>query len=289
MPRPSSTPRLVRLPVRRFDLAATLGSGQVFHWIATEETSAGLIDQLPVEVRQPAPGWLDVTEGAEAAVARYFALDHDLDAIEATFPSEDAALSAAVRFAPGLRLIRQPAWECLATFITSSLKQVPHISAISHTLRRKYGHPVTFGHHTLHTYPTPEALARAGESGLRACGLGYRATYLAATAERVANGSLDLRFLNDPEVPDEEARARLMTAPGVGPKVAACVLLFAGERLGFFPIDVWIERALRERYFPRRRTFPAGFLARFADRHFGPYRGYAQQFLFHHARTGAGT
>jgi len=276
---------MARLPAQRFNLAATLGSGQVFHWVSEGDASVGLIDRTPVRIRQPAPDFLEVTEGTESAVHRYFALDHDLDAIEATFPVGDPALSAAVGFAPGLRLIRQPAWECLATFITSSLKQVPHISAISHTLRRKFGDRVDLGPHTLHTYPSPEALARAGESALRGCGLGYRAAYLAATAKRVADGTLDLGFLNNPEVPDLEAKTRLMTAPGVGPKVAACVLLFAGERLGFFPIDVWIERTLRERYFPRRRTFPPGFLERFVDRHFGPYRGYAQQFLFHHART----
>lgn len=280
-----SAPRLARLPVRRFDLAATLGSGQVFHWRATSGEAVGLIDRTPVLVRQPAPDFLEVTDGAEAAVTRYFALDHDMDAIEATFPAGDASLDEAVAFAPGLRLIRQPAWECLATFITSSLKQVPHISAISHSLRQRYGDRVEFGPHTLHTYPSAEALARAGESALRGCGLGYRSAYLAATARRVADGTLDLGFLNDPAVSDDEANARLLTAPGVGPKVAACVLLFAGERLGFFPIDVWIERTLKERYFPRRRAFPAGFLARFVDQHFGPYRGYAQQFLFHHART----
>lgn len=296
MPRPPlSTPHpatgdarpvaLSRLAVRRFDLAATLGSGQVFHWVPQDGGFLGTLDRTPVFLRQPAPDELEVSAGDEPLASRYLALDHDLDAITATFPV-DAALSRAVAFAPGLRLIRQPAWECLATFITSSLKQVPHISQISHTLRRRFGEPVTLGGCTLYTYPTPAALAEAGESELRRCALGYRARHLAATARLVATGELDLSFLTDPDVPDETALARLTRAPGVGPKVASCVLLFAGQRLGFFPIDVWIERTLRETYFPRRRKFPPGFLARFAHRHFGPYRGYAQQFLFHHARTG---
>jgi N-glycosylase/DNA lyase len=271
--------------VHRLDLAATLGSGQAFHWRPLDGGFLGLIDRTPVFLRQPEPGRLELSPGAETLAADYLALDHDLDAITATFPAEDAALARAVAYAPGLRLLRQPAWECLATFITSSLKQVPHISRISHTLRERFGDPVALAGRTLHTYPTAAALARAGESELRLCGLGYRAAFLAATARLVADGGLDLAFLTDPAVPDDDALARLTTAPGVGPKVASCVLLFAGQRLGFFPIDVWIERTLRELYFPRRRKFPAGFLARFARRHFGPYRGYAQQFLFHHART----
>jgi len=290
-PQPDDTPppATTVVPVHRFDLAATLGSGQVFHWRPEHGGFCGLIDRTPVFLRQDESGRLQVTPGAEAAAAAYLALDHDLDAIVASFPADDAALARAVAYAPGLRLIRQPAWECLATFITSSLKQVPHISRISHTLREKYGELVPLGDRLLHAYPSAEVVARAGETALRQCGLGYRAGFLAATARLVADGTLDLSFLTDPAVSDADALARLTTAPGVGPKVASCVLLFAGQRLGFFPIDVWIERTLRERYFPRRRKFPAGFLARFAHRHFGPYRGYAQQFLFHHARTaGAG-
>lgn len=294
-------PPCVSLPVRRFDLAATLGSGQVFHWQPSDEPRTGaflgLIDRTPVILRQPAPSRLEIITGALSAasavpapniaadVSRYLALDHDLDAIVASFPSGDTALAAAVAHAPGLRLIRQPPWECLATFITSSLKQVPHIARISHTLRRRFGERLDCLGQTLHTYPSPAALARAGEHALRECGLGYRAPYLAATARLVDSGKLDLAFLTDPAVPDDDALVRLTAAPGVGVKVASCVLLFAGQRLGFFPIDVWIERTLRERYFPRRRHFPSGFLARFARRHFGPCRGYAQQFLFHHARA----
>jgi N-glycosylase/DNA lyase len=275
----------VRLPVQRFDLEATLESGQVFHWQRIGGGYFGLIDRTPVWLHQPAPDVLETTAGTESLVSHYLALDHDLDAITATFPAGDAALAHAVDYAPGLRLIRQPAWECLATFITSSLKQVPHISQISHRLRSRFGEAVEGTDPQLHAYPTPAALAAAGEEALRACGLGYRAAYLAATARLVDSGSLDLHFLSDAQISDEDALAQLQRAPGVGPKVAACVLLFGGQRLGFFPIDVWIERTLRERYFPRRKKFPPGFLARFAHRHFGPYRGYAQQFLFHQART----
>jgi N-glycosylase/DNA lyase len=273
------------LDVRRFDLAATLESGQAFHWIRHDGGYLGMIDRTPVWLRQPVADQLEILGAPTAMVTAYLSLDHDLDAITATFPAGDIALARAIAFSPGLRLLRQPAWECLATFITSSLKQVSHISQISHTLRQRFGHPVTFQSHTLHTYPTPEAIADAGETALRACGLGYRARYLASTARLVATNSLTLDFLTDPTIPDDDALKRLTQAPGVGPKVASCVLLFAGQRLGFFPIDVWIARTLHQLYFPQQNPLPPNQLARFAHHHFGPYRGYAQQFLFHHART----
>ncbi len=274
------------LPVHRFDLADTLGSGQAFHWLPHEGGFLGAIGDTPVFLRQPTPSTLEVTEGAESAVLDYLGLNHDFEAILASFPADDAALGRAIAHAPGLRVMAQPVWECLATFITSSMKQVAHIAAISHTLRRRYGQPVRLGPHTVHTYPTPEALASAGEAALRDCALGYRAKFLVQTAAAVAEGRLRLELLADPAVSDDEALAHLLSAPGVGPKVASCVLLFAGRRHGFFPVDVWIERMLRELYFPRARKLTTARLTTFAHRHFGPWRGWAQQFLFHHARTG---
>jgi N-glycosylase/DNA lyase len=276
---------LVEIPVRRFDLATTLGSGQVFHWQQVAGGFVGLVDRTPVFLRQASPDRIEVSRGAEELAGWYLALDHDLDAIIASFPADDAVLQRAIAFAPDLRLLRQPAWECLGTFITSSLKQVAHISQISHAVRRLAGEAIDFHGMTLHAYPSAEALAMAGEEALHRCGLGYRAVFLAQTAARVATGTIDLSCLTDSQVNDEAALAELLQAPGVGPKIASCVLLFAGQRHGFFPIDVWIERTLRQYYFPRRRKFPPGFLAEFVRRHFGPWRGYAQQFLFHHARN----
>ncbi len=273
------------LQVPGFDLAATLDSGQVFHWHREGAIFSGLIGDAPARLEQSKPETLIVHEGDPALVARYLALDHDLAAMRRTLPPDDPHLQRALQFAPGIRILRQPQWECLATFITSSLKQVAHIRQISLTLRERFGRPVADAAGSRHwTYPTPGALARAGEAGLRECGLGYRAKFLHQTAALISDQQFDLGSVTT--LDDEPALERLCELPGVGPKIAQCTLLFAYERLGVFPIDVWIERALRELYFARsRRKITPGFLRDFAIKHFGPYRGYAQQWLFHHART----
>ncbi|RYD25356.1 MAG: hypothetical protein EOP86_27420 [Verrucomicrobiaceae bacterium] len=189
----------------------------------------------------------------------------------------------AVAWCPGLRILRQPSWECLATFITSSLKQVPHIRQISLTLRQRFGEPVSHpGLPEQWAYPSPAALASAGEAALRACGLGYRAAFLHRTARDIAEGRFDLSAVA--ALPDDEARAALCTLHGVGEKIANCALLFGWERAAAFPIDVWVERVLRQLYFGNDPAIPAKTLRRFAATHFGPAAGYAQQFLFHHAR-----
>jgi N-glycosylase/DNA lyase len=273
------------LHVSDFDLAATLDSGQVFHWHRDGATFTGLIGDAPVRLEQERPDTILVHEGDPALVSHYLALDHDLGAMHRTLPQDDQHLSRALQFAPGIRILRQPQWECLATFITSSLKQVAHIRQISFTLRERFGTPVTSAAGTkLWTYPTPAALAAAGEAALRQCGLGYRARFLHQTASLIAHGQFDLEAVA--ALDDEAALLKLCELPGVGPKIAQCALLFSFERLGVFPIDVWIERALRELYFPRsRRKITPRFLRDFAHKHFGPYRGYAQQWIFHHART----
>ncbi len=112
--------------------------------------------------------------------------------------------------------------------------------------------------------------------------MGFRAPYLLATARIIAEGQLDLARLH--QMPVGEARAELLKLPGVGPKIADCVLLFAYGFQAAFPVDVWVMKALRQLYFPRRRPNRTR-LHRFTTTYFGSNAGYAQQYLFHYMRV----
>jgi N-glycosylase/DNA lyase len=276
----SFTGRLVSIEAPEFDLALTLNSGQAFHWSKSGEGFIGTIGNTPVyaELRGP---MLLVTPGAESLAQHYFALDHSPSTIHASFP-DDPAMRTSLEFCRGMRILRQPAWECLATFITSSMKQVAHIRQMSLAIREKFGRHVRFGDAELFTYPSPARLAKATEAELRDCKLGYRAKNLLRTARMIAEGAVNLERIKTMD--DPAALAELRKLPGVGEKVANCVLLFAYERLRAFPIDVWIERVLRETYFVRKRNVTEKRLRDFSQTYFGDYGGYAQQYLFHHAR-----
>jgi N-glycosylase/DNA lyase len=265
-----------------FDLARTLDSGQVFHWEKCGDGFAGAIGKQGVYVKQRRDQLF--FSGVTAGVIRnYFALDHPLAEICRSFPT-DPAMCAARDFCAGLRIIRQPRWECLATFITSSMKQVAHIRQISRALRTRYGKRERVIDYEVHSFPTPHRIAKLTEQDLRACALGYRAKNLLATARLVTSGDINLEQWS--ELSDELLRAHLCELPGVGAKVANCVMLFAYERLRAFPIDVWIERVLKQNYFPRKRKITATQLRAFCETYFGEHGGYAQQYLFHHARKG---
>ncbi len=287
--------KLTEIDASNFDLAMTLGSGQVFHWDGIDGGFLGTIGDRPVWVEQQGDilkirtGDLDClkqsnleTDDTGRMVANYFALDHPLAEISGSFP-DDPAMNAARSYCRGLRIIRQPKWECLAMFICSSMKQVAHIRQISKKLRDRFGEAGKVDAKILHAFPSATRLAQSSEAELRECALGYRAKNLLATARLVASKEADLEKWS--ALPDIDLRARLCALPGVGAKVANCVMLFAYERLRSFPIDVWIERVLREKYFPRKRKVTASTLSAFAAVHFGEHGGYAQQYLFHHART----
>jgi len=273
-----------------FDLEKSLDSGQVFHWEKIGKAFVGTIGDWAVCTEQrgevlcarvASPSSRSLGRDAHATIFNYFALDHPLADICASFP-DDPVMNAARQFCRGLRIIRQPKWECLATFICSSMKQVAHIRQISLALRRRFGDRRKVGDHVLHVFPLAQRIASASEKDLRECALGYRAKNLLATARLVTSGEYDLESwsaLSDPNL-----REKLCALPGVGAKIANCVMLFAYERLRAFPIDVWIERVLKQQYFPRTKKVPQLRLREFSETYFGEHGGYAQQYLFHHAR-----
>jgi len=285
--------KLVEISAPAFDLAKTLDSGQVFHWENVGDGFVGAVGERAVYVKQRgnvlhgrnSRGKLDGLKPSSfpRIVEHYFALDHSLGEICASFP-DDPIMDAARLFCRGVRIIRQPKWECLATFICSSMKQVAHIRQISLALRSRFGEPRRINNHLVYTFPSAYRIARASEEELRKCALGYRAKNLLATARLVSSGEADLEAWLS--LSDANLRKNLCSLPGVGPKIANCVMLFGYERLRAFPIDVWIERALRQQYFPRKKKITERRLREFCETYFGDHGGYAQQYLFHHARTG---
>jgi N-glycosylase/DNA lyase len=276
--------------VRDYDLAATLNCGQAFRWRQHDRWWSGVIGAHWVRLRSD-PSCI-TAETAEPVtdwdwLTHYLQLHLDLSEVVRSFP-DDEPMRAAVDSCRGLRLLRQDPWECLASFILSSTKQIVQIRQITSLLCERYGEPLAVapGLPAAFAFPSPARLARVTETDLRACKMGFRAPYLLATAGLIVSGQFDLARLQG--LPVEVARAELMTLPGVGRKIADCVLLFAYGFQSAFPVDVWVMKALRQLYFPRRQV-SLQRLHRFAATHFGSRAGYAQQYLFHYIRTRATT
>lgn len=208
----------------------------------------------------------------EAIWKHYFDLDRDYDALFCD--CKDDALIKGREFACGLRILNQQPFETLISFIISANNNVKRIKGIVSKICEMCGEPFDFEGKQWHRFPTPKVLASLSIEELTACGSGYRAPYIKEAARMVADGFSLEALVGQPY---SEAKKALQTLPGVGPKVADCILLFS---LGFydaFPADVWIKRVMREHY---------GFagndkqIYEFAQDRFGEYAGIAQQYLF---------
>ena len=275
------------LPGHDYDLDATLASGQVFGWERGEHSWTGVVRGRWVELTKKSDA-IHVHTGSHQTdwtwLTNFLQTEMNLAEVIATFPPDDESLRAAVQSCHGLRLLRQEPWECLASFILSSTKQIVQIQQIVQLLCARFGEavPVPDGVQARFGFPSANRLASATEAELRACKMGFRAPYLHSAACAVAAGRLDLAALAGLETP--QAREELLKIHGVGRKIADCVLLFAYGFQDAFPVDVWVTRALRELYFPKRRASPKRLL-HFSQTYFGPFAGYAQQYLFHYVRT----
>jgi N-glycosylase/DNA lyase len=276
--------------VEDYDLAATLNSGQAFRWEKADDGWAAVVDGRWVLLNQ-------TRRGIEARVAEpvqdwrwlenYLQVDVDIDAVTESFP-DDESMREAVKACRGLRLLLQDPWECLASFILSSNKQITQIRQMVALICERFGEEVVGdeGIGTAHAFPCAEELAALSEKDLRDCRLGYRAPYLLNSARMVAEGEVDLTRMRT--MGCDKAREELLKLPGVGRKIADCALLFGGGYQEAFPIDVWILKALKELYFAGKRKVTPKRLQAFSATYFGPNGGYAQQYLFHYMRKRAG-
>ncbi|HEY3931384.1 MAG TPA: DNA glycosylase [Verrucomicrobiae bacterium] len=282
--------------VHDYDLSATLNSGQVFRWQKKNDFWIGIIGKNFVRLTQTREGILAETAAPQKNwnwLRNFLQTEIELEKILKTFP-DDEPMNNAVAACHSLRILRQDPWECLASFILSSTKQIVQIRQIVSLLCERFGEPIVVGTPrcgvrtsqrdvpTFNTFPSTERISACTEAELRACKMGFRAPNLLAAARQIADGKFDLEKIQ--RLDYAAARAELMKLRGVGGKIADCVLLFAYGFDSAFPVDVWIERALQRLYFPRRRA-SGPRLRRFAATHFGPHAGYAQQYLFHYMRT----
>jgi len=285
---------MFKVPAQDFSLAATLECGQTFRWqrrqgayygfLSARRTSHGPLGRsYAVKVTQAGSTLtVDTADPALRAedIQRYFALDIDLDRVLQTI-DVDAQIHEAIGRYRGLRVLRQDPWECLASFICSSYNNIKRIQGMIERLCEAYGAPLAYNGFRGCAFPAPEAIANATERRLRALGLGFRASYLKATARLVADGKLSLETLRRTDY--RVSKSALLRCEGVGEKVADCVALFGLEKYEAFPVDVWIERAAR--YYFRQATMTPTRIHEFAWRHFGRYAGYAQQYLYHYVRN----
>ena len=285
-----------------FDLVSTMECGQAFRWHQVVSPDLGdhfegVIHGNLVRAKQTDDSLLFTCEPDPPSTFKpiledYLGLNHDLESIYADL-SSDSVLSPLFRKYAGLRVLRQEPWECLVSFICSANNNIDRIKQNVEDMSTAFGRVIPGAESDRRVFPSPSAIADAGEDALRDLRLGFRAKYLVPVAESVAHGEVDLFTLR--EASYDEALEVAIGLPGVADKIGNCVLLFSLDKLESFPVDVHIRNALWDHYLATRILVPSPYikpkkyltstqvrrLRQWGQQSFGPYAGYANQYLFY--------
>lgn len=273
------------ISAQTIDLYKTFTCGQAFRWRAINEDSfEGIINKRFIRVRKIETG-IEI-EGddleEECIYRRYFDLDRDYESIYMWLSQKDDRMAAAVAFGRGIHLLRQSPWEMLITFIVSANNNIPRITRSIERMSESCGGRVGMyqGGESAFAFPSPKELSFLSLEMLREFGVGYRDKYIYASANKMMDETIDLETWD--RYSTEELRKHLLDFMGVGKKVADCIMLFAYGRQHVFPVDTWINKALK-RYYPQIGE-GKNDVDLFVSDYFGEYAGIAQQLLFYYVR-----
>ncbi len=216
----------------------------------------------------------------------YFDLNRDYEKIKEKLSRIDNNMETSINYGKGIRLLNQDLWETIISFIISANNNIPRIKGIIEKLSKTYGDKIVWEGKEYYTFPTPEQLSKASIYDLRILGLGFRDVRVYETTQIVNLKKVNLQELHQ-EKDTHRIREILLTLPGVGPKVADCILLFSTlKRLEVFPIDVWVRRVINELYIKNENEQKVNKkeIEQFAIQKYGNLAGIAQQYLFYWKR-----
>ena len=280
--------------IRPFNLEHTLRCGQLFRWEKRSDWWYGVVRDRVVKIRQINDRLVFQTfpENVDANfIGNYFRLDDDLPHILSKI-DKDEHIRKAIQCFRGLRIGRQEPWECLISYICATYKNIPAIKNMILNMSKRFGSKIIFDSYSFYTFPKPRDLAQASLEEIRECKLGFRAERILEASKIIDRGEFNLEGLRKTDY--EKAKHELLSLPGVGKKVADCVLLFSLDKLEAFPVDIWMKRIILdlyqdyfEKFFVERVSVKGSItpseyetISSFGRRYFGEYAGYAQEYLF---------
>lgn len=264
--------------------------GQCFRWNKQhDESYTGVFGKNVINVKKEGSKIIfkGITDGnIEEVCNQYFDLDRDYEQIKLQLSAIDDNMKTSIQYGQGIRLLNQDLWETIISFIISANNNIPRIKGIIEKICKTYGKKIIFEGKEYYTFPTPDELSKAEVVDLRKLGLGFRDTRVYETTRKIVNKDVDLQKLHENN-DTNCVREVLLTLPGVGPKVADCILLFSTlKRLEAFPIDVWVRRVINELYIKNENEEKVNKkeIEQIAKAKYGNLAGIAQQYLFYWKR-----
>lgn len=275
--------------IESFEPTHIFECGQCFRWNKEEDGSyTGVVGHNVLNVKKN-ENEVTITglcsEKIEELCKKYFDLETDYETIKEKLSKIDDNLKISIEYGNGIRILKQDTWEALISFIISANNNIPRIKGIIERISKKYGKTIKWQGKEYYTFPTPEELSKASVVDLRKLGLGFRDTRVFETTRLVNTKQIDIYEL-EKIIHTKKLREELLKYPGVGPKVADCIMLFSMRRFEVFPIDVWVRRVMTELYFENETKIVPNNkqILKYAEETFGNLSGLAQQYLFYWRR-----
>lgn len=268
--------------------------GQCFRWNLEEDGSyTGVVKNNVLNVKKEKNNIIinGMCEDDLAELCKsYFDLDTDYQKIKNKLSKLDNNLKVSIEYGKGIRILKQDVWEALISFIISANNNIPRIKGIIERISKQYGKEIIWNNKKYYTFPTSKQLSKASVSDLRELGLGFRDVRVFETCRLINKNIINIEKLKRIENVNE-LKEQLLRFPGVGPKVADCIMLFSMKKLEVFPIDVWVKRVMTELYGNEIKKLKNNSaiisnnqILEYAQKYFGNLAGIAQQYLFYWRR-----
>lgn len=278
--------------VKSFEPTHIFECGQCFRWNLEQDSSyTGVVGKNVLNIKKERNNIIIKGIGKDNiqdVCRQYFDLDTNYEEIKKELSKIDKNMKKSIQYGEGIRILHQDIWEALISFIISANNNIPRIKGIIERLSRRYGEEIEWHGNKYYTFPTPEELSKASVKELRELGLGFRDIRVYATTQMVVNQEINLQELENIKNTDK-LREELLRFPGVGPKVADCIMLFSLKKYDVFPIDVWVNRVMIELYQKEMlntymKKLDNKQILKFAQNKFENLAGLAQQYLFYWRR-----
>ncbi len=276
--------------VKSFNLEHIFECGQCFRWNKNDDDSyTGVVKNNVINIKMTNNDIYVRSYGEDdlkGLFQYYFDMDRNYEQIKKTLRKIDEHMEQSITYGDGIRLLNQDLWETIISFIISANNNIPRIKGIIERISKRYGNKIKWNNCEYYTFPTPKQLGKASVEDLRNLGLGFRDVRVFETTKMVLNGEIDFDKLHK-EKNTQIVRDELLKLPGVGPKVADCILLFSTlKRFDVFPIDVWVRRVMNDLYIHNKdeNKVDKKLVLNIANEKFGDLCGIAQQYLFYWKR-----
>lgn len=287
--------KIVLDKIDSFDLKHIFDCGQCFRWNNEIDGSyTGIVYQYVINIKNTEKNKVEVKFYANENItqkdmlefcSKYFDLERDYKKIKQELSVIDENMKKSIDYGDGIRILNQDLWETVISYIISANNNIPRIKGIIENLSKNFGNKIEVEGKEYYTFPTPYQLSKATVSDLRQLGLGFRDIRVYETTQIFLNNKIEIENLGMKTT--KKLKEILISLPGVGPKVADCILLFSYlKRTEVFPVDVWIRRVINDLYLKceDENKIKNKDIEKLANEKFKDLAGIAQQYLYYWKR-----